>query len=209
MARSGLSRRPVTTRRTNRVSTGAKVSTVSAGSAGGRTQRASYSWACSPPRATTWFSRRVRSPLEPGLLGLQRLDTRPVRAAGFGRRDHPAGVSDPGKGGVKTVIVALEDRVELVVVAAGTADRQAEEGFRRGPDHVVDLVGSVLGCQHRIEVLDVVVGATDEEASAHFDGRIAPADDVAGEVVEDELVERLVGIEGPDHVVAEGPGIGR
>ena len=42
------------------------------------------------------------------------------------------------------VVVARGQRLELVVVAAGAAERQAEEHLRRRADHVVQLVEAVL-----------------------------------------------------------------
>ena len=41
------------------------------------------------------------------------------------------------------VVVGGGDGVELMVVAAGAGDGEAEEGFGKGIDHVVDAVGFV------------------------------------------------------------------
>ena len=49
-------------------------------------------------------------------------------------------MADPAKRRGDPVILRLPDRVELVVVAAGTVDRQAEERLADGADDVLELV---------------------------------------------------------------------
>ena len=59
--------------------------------------------------------------------------------------------------GVELVILALGDRVELVVVALGAADGQAEPDGARGVDAVDDVGGLVLGGDRAALVVDHVV----------------------------------------------------
>ena len=106
------------------------------------------------------------------------------------------------------VVVALGDRVELVVVAAGAGDRQPEEGARGRldllVDHVQDELPAVLG----------VVGLAAEGEEAGRDDLLGPLavvlgrEQVAGDLLADELVVRLVGVERGDHPVAVAPGLG-
>ncbi|MEY3958659.1 MAG: hypothetical protein RJA37_1262 [Verrucomicrobiota bacterium] len=72
-------------------------------------------------------------------------------------------------------------------------------------DHVVDRRGADVLLRDHVLVADVIVRSGDEEGAADLDLRPAFADDVAGEVLADELVEGLVLIQRADHVVAEGP----
>ncbi len=106
------------------------------------------------------------------------------------------------------VVVALGDRVDLVVVAAGAGDRQPEEGARGRldllVDHVQDELPAVLG----------VVGLAAEGEEPGRDDLVGPLavvvgrQQVAGDLLADELVVRLVGVERGDGPVAIAPGLG-
>ena len=105
------------------------------------------------------------------------------------------------------VVVAGGDRVELVVVAPGAADRQPEEGLADRVELLVDHVDQQLLLVGRADHL----GPDDEEPGRH-DVVVplllgAEGEQVAGELLGEEPVERLVGVERGDHVVAIAPGV--
>jgi len=149
-------------------------------------------------------------PLELGLagrslgLGFGQVDGRgPAPDAPRRLADGLGAVEDAGQ----RVIVALRDRVELVVVAAGTAQGQAKEGPADLVDLLVDDVDAKLG----LVGLDNREVAQDEKAGRHqavttFFGR-GRRKEVAGELLADKGVERLVGLKRGDDVVAIAPGV--
>ena len=100
------------------------------------------------------------------------------------------------------VEVALRDRVELVVVAGRAADGQAEEDRARG-------VGAVLGVDHLVLFRDHAalvrgcVAAMESGSDQLVHRRVGQQ--VAGDLLHGEAVERQVAIEGVDDPVAIGP----
>src|SRR5262249_48968918 len=119
-----------------------------------------------------------------------------------GRRDFELGLVDVVEEREQPVIVALAGWIVLVVVALGAADGQPEKDRARGIDAVDDRLDP--------ELLDV-------DASLLVDLRIAmkPGGDalreccvlvqIAGELVDGELIERHIGVEGGDDPVAVFP----
>ena len=102
-----------------------------------------------------------------------------------------------GEDAVEGVVIGGRDRVELVVVATGARDGEAEEALRRGVDALVDGVVVVL------EAL------ADGDEAERGEARVVLGEvgqSVGRELFDDELVVRLVGVEGVDDVVAVGPG---
>ena len=103
------------------------------------------------------------------------------------------------------VIVGCGNGVELVIVAAGAAERQAHERARCGVDLLVDDVhlhlDRVVFGQH--------LGAEREEAGGGpvFEPRgvVGSGKKVAGELLLHELIVRLVVIERANHVIAIAP----
>ena len=99
-----------------------------------------------------------------------------------------------GEKRLQAVVIVLRDRVELVIVAAGAAHRQAEEGSADGVGHLgEDFVAA--------EGDELVAGVAAHRPQAMEPGRdqqllIVRIDLVAGELFQDEAVERLVGVEG-------------
>ena len=87
---------------------------------------------------------------------------------------------------LERVKVGLADRVELVVVAARTADRQAQEDQAR---RLGDVVERVLPPQALVVQVDHV-GITAIEAGGDEGRRIAGRDLVAGELQADEVRRR-------------------
>ncbi len=110
------------------------------------------------------------------------------------------GGDEPAQG----VVVALRDGVELVVVAAGAGNGQAEEGFRKDVHLVVEAFAFVLAD------VDGAVGFLSQEGpSGGEDGFVrtgvgvqAGREKIAGDVFGDETVVGQVGVEGADDVVA-------
>ena len=110
------------------------------------------------------------------------------------------------------VVVLRGDRVELVVVAAGAGERQAEERLAEHVDLVVDPVG-VLGPRIDRRVLRLAEpperrwrGAT--RSSPSFGLRRGFGSRSPATCSVEELVVRQVGVERPDDVVAVAPGVG-
>ena len=109
------------------------------------------------------------------------------------------------------VVVALRDGIELVVVATGAGDGHAEEGLGHHVEAVVHAVALVLANVHG--GMDFL--AKKPEAGAE-DGFVTPGGgvearlrhEVAGELFDDELIVRHVGVEGADDVVAVVVGVG-
>ena len=105
-----------------------------------------------------------------------------------------------GERGYQLVIVKRGDGVELVVVASGAADGQAEHRRAEGGGHVVELVVPLLlgGIGGDLRAVD----ARREEAGCHQGLRIVGLDLVARQLEPDEAVVGHVFIQGPDDKVA-------
>ena len=104
--------------------------------------------------------------------------------------------------GRKAVELPLPNGVVLVVVAAGASHGQAHPDRGRGVDpvdHVLQLV--LLGNGASLEV-DHVVAV--ESGGQPLSGR-GPGEQVAGQLLDGELVEGLVPVEGIDHPVPPEP----
>ena len=108
---------------------------------------------------------------------------------------------DPGQG----VIIGRGNGVELVIVASGTADRQAHERARRRVDLLVDDIhlhlDRVVFGQH--------LGAEREEAGGgpvfELRGVVGSGKKISGQLFLHELIVRLVLIERANHVIAIPP----
>ena len=94
-----------------------------------------------------------------------------------------------------------------MVVASRTADRQAEERLA----DLVDLLVDHVDAQLRLVGLDDREVAQQEEAGGDQVGRslLRPSrgEEVAGDLLADETVERLVGVQRRDDVIAVSPGM--
>ena len=102
-------------------------------------------------------------------------------------------------------VVPLADRVVLVVVAPGAAEGQAQEG-RAGR---VGGVGQPLVVELALDHRRLLQRRADAVQRAGGDGLgVVGPQLVAGDLLLDEAVERLVGVQGADHVVAVAPGVG-
>ena len=116
-----------------------------------------------------------------------------------------------GKKGLQPVVVRLGNRVELVVVAAGTMQRQAEHDRTDALHHLSqDLLTRDLGVG---VAADEVHGACPVKSGGReqidrFPGVLADREQVAGELLGQKLIVRLVLDETIDHVIAVSPSMG-
>ena len=116
-----------------------------------------------------------------------------------------------GEDGRKGVILPLQDRVELVVVAAGTVDRHAAAAGHHLRDHVIEVIGAGLTPQHvalGLDLTDEIPRACCEETGGGHRIGVVGRDHVAGDLPPNKLVVGEVGIERLDHPVAIPPGVG-
>ena len=108
--------------------------------------------------------------------------------------------------GVHRIEVLLQQGVVLVVVAARAAEGKAEEDGGRGFDAVDDLFGEVFLGHNAVFGVNAVVAV---EAGGYDLGGRGVGQEVAGELLDDELVVGLVGVEGVNHPVAPAPHVAR
>ena len=133
--------------------------------------------------------------------GQRRID--PVRNVLFGIADDLGAAQNAGQ----RVVVACWDRVELVIVAAGAADAHAQQGLA---NHIQLLVHDVHA-QQALVLLFVVGWAQHQqtggnELPAALRGGVV-GQQVARDLLGDELVQRHVIAHGFDDVIAIPPGI--
>ena len=120
------------------------------------------------------------------------------------RRKRELVVHKREKGRQHTVVVMLEDRVKLVIVAPRAVYRQAHESAARSADHVVEIVVAVL----RIVLLakpdrrpDAVESGGNQRLVRNF------IQLVSRQLFKNELVVRLVVVESLYYVIAVPPGV--
>ena len=116
-----------------------------------------------------------------------------------------------GEDGREGVILPLQDRIELVVVAAGAVDRHATAARHHLRDHVVEVVGAGLTPEHvalGLDLADEIPRPSGQESGSDHRVGIVGSDHVAGDLSPKKLVVAEVGIEGLDHPVAIPPGVG-
>jgi len=118
--------------------------------------------------------------------------------------DHLRVVEDPSQ----RVIIFVGDRVELVGVATGAGDGQAEESPGEHVDPIVERFGAGLGFAVGVAAVGPV-GRPDGEEPAAGPRLGLLRHQVAGHLLSDELVERQVPVETSDHPVAVVPRVGQ
>ncbi len=105
------------------------------------------------------------------------------------------------EGGEQAVVVGLGDRIEFVIVTAGTAHGEAQHGGPRRGQHVVQFVVALL--------FDFVfrdlraVDAGGQKAGRHHRQAVVRGQFIAGQLPANKRVERQVEIEGANHEIAE------
>ena len=121
--------------------------------------------------------------------------------------DHLAGRGGAAQDSRNAIVVLKPDRIELVVMAAGAPHRHAQEGPADLDELGVDVVRFHLGLVRidDFEVADHQEARGDELLGSllHGSGR----QEVAGELLLDEDVERLVRVEGLDEVISVAPSV--
>ncbi len=117
---------------------------------------------------------------------------------------------EAGKDRHQPVVILLGDRVELVVVTTGAVDRQADAGGNDLGGHVVKIArtgGSFEDVAPRLDIANKIPGTGGEEPGG--DNRIGVVwrNIVAGDLLAEELIVRLVAVQRADHVIAVRPRI--
>src|SRR5262249_42416905 len=110
---------------------------------------------------------------------------------------------DVAQEGEHRVVIFLANRVELVIVTAGAANRQAEEGAAGDGQHVVQLVKIGLALVVGLVVPDADAVERSRRQRIVGDG----VQLVAGELFADEAVIGLVVVKRADDIVAVTPGV--
>ena len=104
-----------------------------------------------------------------------------------------------GEDAVQGVVILNRNRVELMVVTAGARHGESEEGLGARVDALVD------------DVVRVVEALTDGEEAECGEARIVgrdARDAIGSELLDDELVVRLIVVQRVDDVIAIGPSVG-
>ena len=99
---------------------------------------------------------------------------------------------------LQPVVVLLQDRVELVVVAAGAAHAHAQHHVSR---HVGQIVQNDRPLVPHVALV-VFINAQPQVHRRYQRVRIAAACLVARELLQHELRIGLIAVEGPNHVIA-------
>ena len=103
--------------------------------------------------------------------------------------------------GLKTVVIALGERLELMIVAARAAHGQAKKSQRGGIGNIVERVVAALflvGTVHHIRAEKIEAGGRERLG-------VAGPEFVAGDLLADKTVVRLIVIEGANNVVPVTP----
>src|SRR5581483_11538880 len=103
-----------------------------------------------------------------------------------------------GEEGLQAIVVALENGIELVVVAAGTAEGHADESSRYG---IGDVVKQFLAALHQVARVGFVWKVAVEAGSDEGRG-IARVEFVAGDLLFYEAVIGLIGVQTIYYVIA-------
>jgi hypothetical protein len=126
------------------------------------------------------------------------------RSQGWQYGGLPLGELGRGEHGLDRAVVPGRHRIKLVIVAAGALQRVGEERLAHAVGDVVEEpLASDLRDFHGREF----PGAHAEEAGGNDLLGIVRVQFIAGELFADELVVRLVAVEGPHHVIAIPPGV--
>ena len=103
--------------------------------------------------------------------------------------------------GEHPVVVDLRERLELVVMAAGAAERDSQKRRSRRAEHVVKLIVAVNRRFGRL----IVPRAQTQKRGGDLSGRVRPFDFIAGKLLGHESAIRFVAIERVDDIVAVSP----
>ena len=122
-----------------------------------------------------------------------------------GRRQRDLGFDVAEDRGLQGVVIALADRIELVIVAARAADGQPQRPLPNRVDHIVEILEPAIG----IVLFGVEHARAGAEKAGGDQAVVGPAVHlVTGDLFGQERVIGLVGVERSNHVVAVPPGVG-
>ena len=110
-----------------------------------------------------------------------------------------------GENACQGVVIGLRNRIELVIVAAGTTDRQSQQGPRDHIDLLVDVVHLKADREPLIDVLHAERKKTGRDPLAVGSVVVRRGQQVARDLFADELGERHIAMDGVDHVIAVPP----
>ena len=117
-----------------------------------------------------------------------------------------------GEDGLQAVVILLLDRIELMVVAAGALGGRREESAGRVRHHVITVEGAgdlaVEFGLGEFGVADPVPRTGGNKALGDVAIGRRGVERVAGQLFFDKAGVGLVVVEGADHVIAVGPGVG-
>ena len=166
----------------------------------------------------------VGQPLDSGLhrarrqgqdAGTCHVAQRPQRLGGLalalGRREPDLAIRTADQKARECVVVALRDRIELMVMTPRAGDGQAEEGLAEDVEPIVHPIGLVgADVNRRVNLLAQEPEARPLHRFIRPRGQVEPgrAHQVARDVLGQEPVVGDVGVEGADDVVAIAPGVG-
>ena len=108
------------------------------------------------------------------------------------------------KEGLEAIVIALQNRIELVVVTLRTTDPETEKGL--GGD-VGEFVDDQLPMRAHVALI-VLIDPVAQKGGANQHLRISGIDLVARQLFAHEAIVGLVLVEGPDHPITIGPSIG-
>src|SRR5258708_3768617 len=142
-------------------------------------------------------------------LFLQRMDSsfhfplaRFVGGYLIGRRQRMIVIDIREEHGHEAVVIGLQDRIELVIVAARASHREAEKGARSSADRIIEVNVAVL----RIILLAEADRGADAIEAGGDEGVIAAVVQlIAGYLLADEAVVGLILVQGADDVIAIAP----
>ena len=103
-----------------------------------------------------------------------------------GRADGPVPPRHAGEEGRERRVVALRNRIELVVVAAGAVDRHATRGRHHLREHVIKIIGPGLpteGGALGLHLPDEIPGTGHEKGTCHHGRRVVWRDHVPGHLL--------------------------
>jgi len=141
-----------------------------------------------PARGFEWFEKGV----DPRGFGL-------VGGNDIGRNDGIVEGLSRGEDGLHSVKICLANRIKLVVVAACATDRHAHECQRSGGD---DVIEGVLTCAL---ALVLTVGAKSQKPGRDHGVARVRCVLVPGDLIANELIVRLIGIERFDDIITIAP----
>ena len=117
----------------------------------------------------------------------------------------PVAVVQSGENCLHTIIVTLENGIELMIVTARAADGEPEQPLAHGADHFIEFI--LPRRAHRFLIPSDLSGQICRPGNQKPQRRIR-AGDVARQLIADKFVVRQIGIERVDDPIAVMPRVG-